>query len=249
MSRREFIESQGGDCKNWMWSWSFINAKKKMIIFGAFDKNTDGHTSLILDESWERNKSGRRNPGYSQALEHIRLVESTEYSLYTFALIYSDHQKDAYGVGPSAIKGFEPKLRKMTLAKVGSKWYASDGKLSVTTPEEIGQPEIYLEGAIASITVNAYERNPKARASCINYYGAQCCVCNFNFKLVYGKVGEGFIHIHHLVLLSEIGNQYEVDPIKDLRPVCANCHAIIHRTQPALSIEQLKQHIVFCKDA
>ncbi|MDB9470225.1 hypothetical protein PN480_18680 [Dolichospermum circinale CS-1225] len=37
--------------------------------------------------------------------------------------------------------------------------------------------------------------------------------------------------------------EYEVDPIKDLRPVCPNCHAMIHRRLPPLSIDEIKSII------
>ncbi|HEX9840255.1 MAG TPA: HNH endonuclease [Anaerolineales bacterium] len=54
---------------------------------------------------------------------------------------------------------------------------------------------------------------------------------------------KGIIHVHHLIPLSEIKGTYDLDPIKDLVPVCPNCHAIIHSTQPPLTIEQLKEHL------
>jgi 5-methylcytosine-specific restriction protein A len=41
--------------------------------------------------------------------------------------------------------------------------------------------------------------------------------------------------------LASIGVSYTVDPIKDLRPVCPNCHAIIHRTDPPCSVDELRQ--------
>ena len=31
-----------------------------------------------------------------------------------------------------------------------------------------------------------------------------------------------------------------MDPIKDLRPVCPNCHAMLHRAVPALSIDDIR---------
>jgi len=40
--------------------------------------------------------------------------------------------------------------------------------------------------------------------------------------------------------LAEIGKAYELDPIEDLRPVCPNCHAMLHRRQPALDIDTLR---------
>ena len=41
-------------------------------------------------------------------------------------------------------------------------------------------------------------------------------------------------------MLSEIGKEYEVDPVKDLRPVCPNCHSVIHLKAPPYSIDELK---------
>ncbi|HEY9809147.1 MAG TPA: HNH endonuclease [Halomicronema sp.] len=106
-------------------------------------------------------------------------------------------------------------------------------------PDEVTE-ETFREGAVRQVSVNAYERDPKARQKCIEYYGLDCSVCSFNFSKVFGQLGEGFIHVHHLRPISEIRSEYEVDPIKDLRPVCPNCHAMIHRHSPPLSIEEIK---------
>lgn len=110
-------------------------------------------------------------------------------------------------------------------------------------PDEVGSAERFREGAVRQVSVNAYERDPKARQKCIDYYGLNCSVCNFNFGKVYGKLGEGFIHVHHLRPISEIAEEYEVDPVKDLRPVCPNCHAMIHQTPRPYSIEEMKNII------
>jgi len=107
------------------------------------------------------------------------------------------------------------------------------------SPEEIEPEAELLEGSRNKITVNAYERNPRARAACINHYGLVCSVCRFVFERTYGSIGEGFIHVHHLRELSSIGRKYVVNPIKDLRPVCPNCHAMLHRRQPAFQIQEL----------
>jgi putative restriction endonuclease len=110
-------------------------------------------------------------------------------------------------------------------------------------PDEVDSAERFREGAVRQVSVNAYERDPKARQKCIDYYGLNCSVCNFNFGKVYGQLGEGFIHVHHLRPISEIAEEYEVDPVKDLRPVCPNCHAMIHRTHRPYSIEEMKNII------
>lgn len=107
-------------------------------------------------------------------------------------------------------------------------------------PDEIQDADTYYEGAKQTVIVNSYERNPKARSQCIEHYGAICRVCDFNFEKKYGAIGSGFTHVHHLTPLPDIGEEYEVDPIIDLRPVCPNCHAMLHKKQPPYSIEELK---------
>ncbi len=102
-------------------------------------------------------------------------------------------------------------------------------------------PRKYVEGATCQITVNAYERDRRARAACIAHYGCKCSACGFDFEKVYGKIGCGVIHVHHLKPLSTIRKAYRVDPVKDLRPVCPNCHAMLHAISPEMTIEDLVQ--------
>jgi hypothetical protein len=106
--------------------------------------------------------------------------------------------------------------------------------------ESVLQPD---EGATRQVSVNCYERNPYARQQCIQHYGCRCSVCGFDFEAVYGELGSGFIHVHHLKALSEIGQEYEIDPIADLRPICPNCHAMIHRDTKMMTIERLREVI------
>lgn len=111
-------------------------------------------------------------------------------------------------------------------------------------PEEIESAEALLEGAKKLVNVNAYERNRAARLQCIQFYGSRCVVCGFDFEKIYGVIGAGFIHVHHLKPLSEVGEYYVVNPVEDLRPVCPNCHAIIHkRKNPPFTIEEVQNFL------
>lgn len=103
--------------------------------------------------------------------------------------------------------------------------------------------QTYIEGAATQVTQTRYERNIFARNQCLKHYGYSCSVCDFNFETFYGPLGYKFIHVHHLTLVSTKKQQYKVDPIQDLRPVCPNCHSMLHKQNPPLSIEELKEMI------
>lgn len=243
MTRKQFIEANGATCKNWNWSWSFINESERTIIFGAWDTTETGNLSMIFTDEWEFNDKKKRNAGYKQSLEHIRLVEEENYTLKTFPIYYSDKAKNADGSGPAKIDHFTDILEEKLLLKIDSKYYASPKYGISSIPEEVSDPEAYLEGTSKKISVNAFERNAIARKKCLEYYGYECQVCKFDFEKQYGQLGKDYIHVHHIIPLVKIKKEYKVNPITDLIPICPNCHAIIHRTKPALSIDTLKENI------
>lgn len=111
--------------------------------------------------------------------------------------------------------------------------------------DEIENPKEIYEGAKKTIVVNSYERNHEARVACIAAHGCKCSVCGMDFEKMFGELGRGFIHVHHIVPISTIGEEYQVDPVKDLVPVCPNCHAMLHRGRDGivLSIDELKKII------
>lgn len=115
-------------------------------------------------------------------------------------------------------------------------------KIDFPYPDEIEGKDLY-EGIKKQITINAYERSSQARQECINKYGYKCIICNFDFEKNYGDIGKNFIHVHHIKPLSEIDEKYKINPIEDLRPVCPNCHAMLHKRKPAYSIKEIQDKI------
>jgi len=95
-------------------------------------------------------------------------------------------------------------------------------------PEEIPSDVEFREGAVMQVLVNRYERDPAARARCVEHYGTKCVVCQSSLSDQYGPEVGGLIHVHHLRALASLGKQSAVDAVRDLRPVCPNCHAVIH---------------------
>lgn len=105
------------------------------------------------------------------------------------------------------------------------------------------EPEFYMEGKSKEITQTRYERNPQARQICLKHFGYACQICNFNFENSFGIIGKGFIYVHHINPIAEIGKEYLIDPNNDLIPVCPNCHAMIHSKRPAFTIDEIKNII------
>jgi hypothetical protein len=108
-------------------------------------------------------------------------------------------------------------------------------------PGEVARSAAYTEGATRLVSVNACERNREAVRQCKQHHGTVCSICRFDFGAVYGAEFAGFIHVHHLRPLSEIGKEYKVDPEADLCPVCPNCHAVIHHGGRLRTIDEVRQ--------
>src|SRR5574344_239335 len=122
----------------------------------------------------------------------------------------------------------------------------TDSNQNDVYPEMINENEPVYEGLKKEITVNKYERSSIARAKCIEHQGTRCKICNMDFSEVYGSIGKGFIHIHHITPVSQIGETYKVDYKKDLIPVCPNCHAMLHKRKDdgsEMTIDELKKII------
>jgi 5-methylcytosine-specific restriction enzyme A len=124
-------------------------------------------------------------------------------------------------------------LERLGLAGDGMTWLA----------EELPASEPIHEGARSTVLVKAFERNPVARERCVSHYGCRCAVCDVLLSNVYGDVAQGFIHVHHLKPVAEVKAEYQVDPINDLRPVCPNCHAVLHLRTPPFTIAEARKLI------
>lgn len=105
--------------------------------------------------------------------------------------------------------------------------------------------ESFEEGNKSLRYTTVYERNVRLRQQAILIHGASCVICGFNYEKVYGEYAAGYIHIHHTKPLATLEKSTTIDPEKDLIPLCANCHSIVHRKKDStLKIEQLRQMIL-----
>ncbi|WP_440713475.1 HNH endonuclease [Gordonia sp. FQ] len=104
-------------------------------------------------------------------------------------------------------------------------------------------PTAAIEGAVARRWAIVRERNPRLRRAKIAQSRRDrgvisCETCGFDFEETFGELGAGYIHVHHRVPLH-ITNEVEND-LSALILLCANCHAMVHRSRPWLRPDELQ---------
>ena len=199
-----------------------------------------------IDDDEERYREGRMVECDTLVLDTPILV-----SKYKDAIIkYRSEEFSAFNKYGGANRGYlyelEPELATLFEKEAGIIIPTVDVE---TLPEEIvEEPEKpIIEGAKKTITVNSDERDPRAKQICKDHYmklygRVACQVCGFDFGKEYGPDFANKIHIHHIIPLSNLKEEYMVDPIKHLIPVCPNCHMVLH-SGSGMTIEELKKRI------
>lgn len=100
-----------------------------------------------------------------------------------------------------------------------------------------------IEGAIKRGEFTWRERSRKNRAACLAAHGYTCGVCGQSMTDVYGEVANTLIHVHHIIPVGSLQSPMVFDPIKDLIPLCPNCHYAAHLKYPPFSPEELRHFI------
>jgi hypothetical protein len=99
------------------------------------------------------------------------------------------------------------------------------------------------EGSMIDSLSTKFERSRVNRSFCLAYHGYQCKACGLNLEDQYGDIARRFIHVHHINPVSSSGIT-KLDPVRDLIPLCPNCHGIAHLNNPPYSIEEIKNMII-----
>ena len=170
--------------------------------------------------------AGRVSSGFE------RLIEARRADLSIEAIAVSDRFKHLFS-------NAERKIAARRLAELPPSAFPSHNLEDPFLATDIPSAK-YTEGTVLRVSVNRYERDAKARAACLRHHGTRCAVCALDFSERYGEIGVGFIHVHHKKPLSQLRPNYRLNPIKDLVPVCPNCHAMLHRREPPYDVEQLR---------
>lgn len=112
------------------------------------------------------------------------------------------------------------------------------------------EEDMISEGKATQKETVVKKRSRQLRTAAIEYYKKDdsklyCEVCGFCFEEHYGRLGQGFIEIHHedpIYQYSDDGfERYISAAVSKVKPLCANCHRMIHRnSKRPLSIQELK---------
>ena len=224
------------DAKGGNWDTGVVAHENEFIIFT--NVGTEGRTGHNYGNRWE----GSCLRWYHKGGSHLgwRSVQKLLEPAVSVHVFWRTSNEAAFEyAGPGRV------VELADTSPVEILWSFDASRLAqpdptVGSPEQVTRGE-YREGSVRQVFVNAYERDPAARQACISHHGLACAVCGLLFEERYGPLGAGFIHVHHVVPLSELGTDYELDPIQDLLPVCPNCHAMLHRQRPPLTTAELRR--------
>ncbi|MDP1677531.1 MAG: EVE domain-containing protein [Bacteroidota bacterium] len=131
-------------------------------------------------------------------------------------------------------------LTKYQSKRIYDLYFGSESAFELTGDEDAIE---FPEGKIAYAVHRKRERNSKlikeAKSQEYKKNGKLICkVCGFDFSKAYGKIGDGYIEAHHSIPVSEL-NEDSLTRIEDVILVCSNCHRMLHRRRPWLTINEL----------
>lgn len=116
-----------------------------------------------------------------------------------------------------------------------------------SVPDLESDEELESEGDPRTYVHRSYERKSGNRQKKIASHKKRglpivCECCGFDFEKTYGERGRDFIEVHHAVPVSELAAGQKLR-LSDLRLLCSNCHRMVHRRQPWLSVEEVQELI------
>ena len=115
-------------------------------------------------------------------------------------------------------------------------------------PDLESDDELESEGDPRTYFHRSYERKKGNRKKKIKSFKDRglpivCECCGFDFEKTYGERGSDFIEVHHSIPVSELDVDQKLR-LGDLRLLCSNCHRMVHRRQPWLTVEELQSLLI-----
>jgi hypothetical protein len=175
----------------------------------------------------------RRRSGYFdlflEPLEEIgvkvRPLKKLDPIIAAIPALQSGPIKTVYDISPSDAQAL--------LRAAGSRYIG-------TEPGTVSEKD-FLEGEKRATATTV--RNAQLRIAAKEHWGFTCYCCGFDFAQFYGAFATGSAIVHHLEIFASGAGKRRRSTLEDVRVICANCHYVIHRTDPPMDVDELKSLI------
>jgi len=214
--------------------------------------NPTGEDAAILD--------GRRDTKFSQKVRNLKSHRATNKMA-----VYTDlNVSGKYTLTTDGEKYLDDNIEQMEYL-FSNKFKYKDVTDFITAIDKVqgkkrkiyvySEDEMVSEGKATRKETIVKKRSQRLRAAAIEHYKRDdgkiyCEVCGFSFEEHYGEIGKNFIEIHHenpVYQYSDDGfESYISDAITKVKPLCANCHRMIHHnsSKHPLTVNELKDLLV-----
>ncbi len=222
----ELVNETGGFRTSWMVGSApelAPGAEVWLLLTGGKHRGLIGHGVVGADSVSEPRSAGLE-PGSAVNVVFDALLRQGE------DVPYDELASHVPGVPWELVRGWGEIIPPSELPALRDVWadYAGPSQFEAT----LAVPGALPAEALLKVSANRYEVSPQARTACIRHHGSSCAACGFNFEAAYGGLGKDYIQVHHIVPAAEQGTDYQLDPLTDLVPLCANCHAMAHQRTP-----------------
>ncbi len=113
-------------------------------------------------------------------------------------------------------------------------------------PSQVKSNLDFEEGERYSAEAQFFVRSPELVKTAKLTHGYLCQACGFDFEDFYGSLGAQYIECHHIDPLSERRSSANTS-VENVAVLCSNCHRMVHRERPALSVKELQDRIAVAR--
>lgn len=163
-----------------------------------------------------------------------------------FAKLYGDTEESSEAVKQPEIKQEPVKLSEEKPVELIKAAPVSPVKIEAVKVDQASQAVEMKKSAAEPERENSVSSQEQVtedkKAACLEYYGAVCDLCGFDYGYTYGETFEKLIEVHHMHNEDDCITE-ATDPIKDLIPICKNCHQVVHSKIPSYTLEEMRKMI------
>lgn len=256
--KEKYLEYQGSIRKKNRWRTKAGFAASQLSMF--YNDLNEGDTVVVYGKNKEwmlgRVKNGKVHDEKYVEGDYSRRRDVTWYP--TENLKRPPNLFKGYNIRPTIVPLDKPRT-KTKLMRVLQHWLKvrevrKTSKTKPRTSQVVNEPQVKPDEIASFKRLEATEgerykkeatfrtRNAKLILEKKKISDGKCEVCNMKFEERYGKIGRGYRVVHHK---KAIGSRKVAAPttLKDLAVVCANCHAMLHRTEPPMTLKQLRNRM------